>query len=1115
MQPVDDKREISLAETMAPQGAVRDPEALATARTVMCEAAAPAGRDISLVQTQAAALEAARAAARSIDPGEAISLARTLASTGEERALSREELGVIQTLVGESRDQAITDDPELARRVLEPAGDDRRLKDLIRARLFRSKAAPVKIGRYTILDRLGEGGMGVVYTAYDDKLDRKIAVKVMRAEAEEGSVGRARLVREAQAMARLTHPNIVTVYEAGEVDGQIFVAMEFVRGQSLDQWLKEARPWRAVVEVFVQAGRGLLAAHRAGLVHRDFKPHNVLLGDDGAVKVLDFGLARSIGEEAEAVGAAGALVPTPGAAVRLLDARLTRTGAIMGTPAYMAPEQHQGLPTDARSDQFAFAVALFEGLHGAHPFDCSSMAALLHDVLRGQVREPAGAAKVPAWVRRAVSRAMAVDPARRFPSMQELLAELSRDPAARRRRAGATAAIAGLVGAIGFGAASLSAPAAARCEGAAAELEGVWDAGRKEAVARALTATGVAYAGETWARLEPLLDAYAAGWAAMRTEACASHQAGTHSDRLYDLRTACLDQRRAGLGALVEALSAADAGTVEKAVIAASSLPPLASCADTEALSAAVPPPADPAVARRAREIEVELAKVRALTDAGRAAAALERAGALRAEAESLKYEPLIAEAALRAGAAAMEAGLAAEAEASLGAAVSRGIAGKADAVALEALSRRIFVRASLKGEPASAAADAAFGRDFLARVGADGQAAWLYFNNVGAMHDRLGEVAAAEAAFSQALAGLEGPESVWMKGATLSNLGSLRITVAQDPGAAVGPFAEAEGLLAGSLGRQHPYAVTVALNLGSVHVNRGAYAEAEQILEEALARAEGLGLGGAALAPWIAQRGLLELETRDFAAARATFVRVLELARDGDVGREDMPSDALALSNLGLALGGLGAWEEAIAAHERTLRALAGSDALAESSALGDYGETLCWKGEYAGCLDKFQRSLDLREAKLPAGTPAIALALDGVGRALTGLGRYAEAEAALERARAISEAGLAAESPQIARVRRSLGELARARGDAAAAAEHFERAAAVFAMVRDPADGEMAAVRFAAAAARADRPGASAAERAAARAEAEAARAVLEGKGEGWARERAPARAWLAAAG
>ncbi|MCA9699316.1 MAG: serine/threonine protein kinase, partial [Myxococcales bacterium] len=194
-----------------------------------------------------------------------------------------------------------------------------------------------QIARYLLLERVGSGGMGVVWSAYDETLDRKVAVKVLRADARGGTKARDRLLREAQVMARLSHPNLVTVHEIGRHEGQVFIAMEFVRGQSLDQWITREPPraWREVLAVFRQAGEALMAVHSAGLLHRDFKPHNAILGDDGVVKVLDFGLARALdARDSEVEDSSEA---PSGSSGGMLAASLTRTGAILGTPAYMAP----------------------------------------------------------------------------------------------------------------------------------------------------------------------------------------------------------------------------------------------------------------------------------------------------------------------------------------------------------------------------------------------------------------------------------------------------------------------------------------------------------------------------------------------------------------------------------------------------------------------------------------------------------------------------------------------------------------------------------------------------------------------------------------------------------
>ncbi|MFO7568092.1 MAG: serine/threonine-protein kinase, partial [Enhygromyxa sp.] len=308
--------------------------------------------------------------------------------------------------------------------------ETQRHKAMVAAALFDEPPTPVKIGRFTIVRELGAGGMGVVYVAYDEQLDRRVAVKLLR-RAEPDTHGKARLEREAQAMARLSHPNVVTVHEVGTHQGQIFVAMEFVEGGDLRAWLKaERRSWQEIVAVFQQAGEGLAAAHAAGIVHRDFKPDNVLVGDDGRVRVADFGLAHALDERLEE--------RSPELGVSLsstkLEQSLTRTGALMGTPAYMAPEQYAGRRTDARADQFAFCVALWEGLYRRRPFSGANLIALSTAIIEGTIDEPPTDSEVPAWLRAALTRGLSPKPEDRWPSMQALLELLGNDPQVRRRR---------------------------------------------------------------------------------------------------------------------------------------------------------------------------------------------------------------------------------------------------------------------------------------------------------------------------------------------------------------------------------------------------------------------------------------------------------------------------------------------------------------------------------------------------------------------------------------------------------------------------------------------------------------------------------------------------------
>ena len=263
-----------------------------------------------------------------------------------------------------------------------------------------SKDAPIprQIGRYAVLRRLGRGGMGTVYAAYDEQLTRRVAIKILHAGIETGD--RAPLVAEARAMAQLSHPNVVQVYELGEHDHHDFLAMEYVEGRTLGDWLTADRPpWQLVLRRFIAAGAGLPAAHRAGLVHRDFKPDNVLLGADEVPRVADFGLARP---SAEGVA------------------------QIAGTPAYMSPEQHEGTATDARSDQFSFCVALHEALYGRPPFAGDTYVDRATNVLAGDLQPPPTHGPVPRGLYTALVVGLARDPAARYPTMDLLLAELRR-----------------------------------------------------------------------------------------------------------------------------------------------------------------------------------------------------------------------------------------------------------------------------------------------------------------------------------------------------------------------------------------------------------------------------------------------------------------------------------------------------------------------------------------------------------------------------------------------------------------------------------------------------------------------------------------------------------------
>jgi serine/threonine protein kinase/formylglycine-generating enzyme required for sulfatase activity len=321
-----------------------------------------------------------------------------------------------------------------------------RAEDFIASSLPAPKSRPLglfdpgaPIGRYTVLSLVGQGGMGNVYGAYDPQLDRKIALKLLRPRFGEGDLAldQERLVREAKAIAKLSHPNIVAIFDVGVHEGNVFLAMEYLGGGTLNQWVTaEKRPWREVVKMFIEVGRGLAAAHAEGLIHRDFKPDNVLIDKNGVAKVVDFGLVRMADSvDPSAMGATDLArsdefePPKSGA-----RAGLTRTGALLGTPAYMAPEQFLAGTTDARTDQFAFCASLYEALFNQRPFAGDSLPALRDAVTGGRMLAAPEGSAVPGWIRRVLRRGLALEPAQRYPNMSDLLQALAADPIARRHR---------------------------------------------------------------------------------------------------------------------------------------------------------------------------------------------------------------------------------------------------------------------------------------------------------------------------------------------------------------------------------------------------------------------------------------------------------------------------------------------------------------------------------------------------------------------------------------------------------------------------------------------------------------------------------------------------------
>ena len=501
--------------------------------------------------------------------------------------------------------------------------------------------------------------MGTVWRAYDPKLRREVAVKQMQATTL-GVERSRRLVAEARAMAKISHPNVVSVFDVETLDdGRLVLVMEYVPGSTLRTWLRgRPRDWPEVVAAFVEAGRGLVAAHAAGVLHRDFKPSNVLVAEEpgrdrGLVKVTDFGLAKAhVGPER--YPSAEGLAPSGDRSSLSVPPPRTIAGAVLGTPRYMSPEQHRAEPLTPATDQYALCVSLWEALNDARLFGDE---ARLEDKLA-----PLPAWRNPAVPRRivdAVGRGLAVDPEERWPGLEALLDMLEHRP---RRDRWIVAGLGGLVLG-GLAIAGLvrdpSPPGAPdlRCTGARKQLGGAWDEDTRQAVAEAVRGVPMPFAERSWQRVAERLDGYAEAWVAMHTESCeATTLRGEQSSEVMDLRMVCLRRAQQSLRAVAGVLRDADADVVQRVNGVLGGLPPLDRCADVEALRAQVVPPS-----REEVDAVEAVNGLLAQAQAARAAGRLDEARATLDQADTrlatVAYEPVRTEVVLERGALDQESG--------------------------------------------------------------------------------------------------------------------------------------------------------------------------------------------------------------------------------------------------------------------------------------------------------------------------------------------------------------------------------------------------------------------------------------------------------------------------
>ncbi len=685
-----------------------------------------------------------------------------------------------------------------------------------------------RIGRFVLARRLGAGGMGEVWSAYDPQLDRKVAIKRIRGASSASE--RVRLQREAQALAKLAHPNVVPVFEVGDQNGELFVVMEQIDGLTLRAWCREHRAlgWRRILALVVDAGRGLAAAHRAGLVHRDFKPDNVLVGADGRARVVDFGLVRVGPREPASAPASGGAAAEHGT----LGESITRDDAVLGTPAYMAPEQFLAELVDARTDQFAFCVTAIEALTGERPFRGETRLAIAAAVTGGapRVRDDAG---LPRWLQRELVRGLAVFPHDRHDSMDALLAALDRDPGRARRRA----LVAGLaLVAIGGAAwtAGRTAAAPQPCRSSDERIATLLPEARRTAIGGALLAAEVGYEPELATSLVARIDAYAHEWADAHRDACeATHVRGEQSEALLDLRMRCLARREDALAATVELL--ADGGR-EPALAAPrmiAELPDVAPCSDPEFVAAG-DGALEPAIVAARADVERTIARAHAQTQAGRLAEARATAAEAIAAADTLGLAATRAEAQLAEGLAVQALGDAPGAQPSLSAALFDALAADDDDTAVGAAIALVYGVGHMLGDDAGGTLWARHARALVHRPRVEPARAWQVDNAIGVLHLRHDRLADATVAFEAALARI-GDVAIPTRADILNNLGAVALRK-DDFHEAERRFEAALALDRDVFGEHHPRIADALSNLGTTAVRAGDPALAEARLRQALA---------------------------------------------------------------------------------------------------------------------------------------------------------------------------------------------------------------------------------------------------------------------------------------
>ncbi|MEX1368560.1 MAG: serine/threonine-protein kinase [Nannocystaceae bacterium] len=862
---------------------------------------------------------------------------------------------------------------------------------------LRPRRPPARVGRYVIIDELGRGGMGVVLRAYDPRLQREVALKMLiTVRVSEGA--QARMVREARAMARLSHPNVVAVYDVETIDGDVVLAMELVEGQPLSVWLRDEHGWEEIVEVFAAAGRALVAAHAQGLLHRDFKPANVIVRPDGRPQVTDFGLARAAlagtsdgqpdDDEAES--------ETRSVLEANVDTSLTVDGTVVGTPAYMAPECHslRAQELSPAVDQYAFCVALWFALAGTRPFDHATVEEVARAKLAGPPPWPSGS-RVPGRIVAALRRGLQPQPQDRWSSMAELLAELQ-PPSGR-----AASWLAGGLVALGLGAGLwMVAREPTRCTGADEAIASAWSDSRRARVQAGLADVPRSYAPRIAQWTVERLDTYADDWIDGHRDACeASTVRGEQSPAVMDLRMECLARARRELAATADLLAGGGEDVLDRAEVVVGELRELERCTDVVALSAEVPPPGDPEVAAAVERARGGLAEIDVLLGAVRHDEADTRLATL--EAETIDHPPLRTEIALRRGRLEQQRG---------------------DFHAAEAAYREVMKAGMQRGQWRESWSAA---NGLVQVVGVEQgrhDVGIAYAETAAGLVSRLGERALVEQARTRSI-----------HGDLLMMRGELEQAEAEQR-AALQLYREARGPDA-------PGQASILGGLATVLKERGRYEDSEQAMRTAMQMAEASFSPDYPSVLRIRLNLAVLLKSRGrYDEAETMMTEILE-ATERTLG-PDHPSVFKALVNLANVLRAQGRYDEAEAHLRRAIVVAAGSVGpthIDTAGAHGMLGVVLKSRGDNVEAETELRQAVEITAAALGPDHARTANARGNLANALKNLGRYEEAETELREALVTTRTALGPKHPSTAMMLHNLANLL-------SVAERSEEAVALF---------------------------------------------------------------------